>query len=248
MLAPQTLSQMPIAMDDLYEYLQRSRLFSCLSDSQTQELVQASTVQRLPPRASINISAEQNRTVHLMLVGRAKVCYWTPDGKEPILYFVGPDELVGEQSIFSGESLEDSVETLESSLMATIPTTLLRSLALGEPAFTTSLSELISRRRKKSENRIRHLLFLSNRDRLTHLLLDLAEQHGTGTAARIELDIKLSHQDLANFIGSTRETVTVVLGKMQVEGLLRVKRRRITLLNPTSLSQAVKRQNPFVNG
>ena len=38
-------------------------------------------------------------------------------------------------------------------------------------------------------------------------------------AAR-ELRIKLSHQDLANFIGSTRETVTVVLGKMQLDGLL----------------------------
>ena len=248
MLAPQTLPQKHVAMDDLYEYLQRSRLFSCLSDSQTHELVQASTVRRLPPRASINVSADQNRTVHLMMVGRAKVCYWTPDGKEPILYFVGPDELVGEQSIFSGESHEDVVETLESSLIATIPTTLLRSLALGEPAFTTSLSELISRRRKKSESRIRHLLFLSNRDRLTHLLLDLAEQHGTGTATHLDLDIKLSHQDLANFIGSTRETVTVVLGKMQAEGLLRVKRRRITLLDAATLGKAVNRRLPFVSG
>ena len=84
-------------------------------------------------------------------------------------------------------------------------------------------------------------MFLSNRERLTHLLLDLAEQYGSGTNENFDLAIKLSHQDLANFIGSTRETVTVVLGKMQHEGLLNIRRRKITLRNTKALAESVNR-------
>ena len=101
--------------------------------------------------------------------------------------------------------------------------------------------ELIARRRKISERRIRQTMFLSNRERLSHLLLDLAEQFGSGVPEQLDLTLKLSHQDLANYIGSTRETVTVVLGKMQEEGLLAIRRRRITLKNGRQLAHEVQR-------
>jgi len=146
---------------------------------------------------------------------------------------------------FTGQVNHDYAETIEASLVASMPTSLLRNLVLQEPSFSTALSELISRRRTQMENRIRHLLFLSNRERLVHLLLDLAELYGNGSPRNMELKIKLSHQDLANFVGSTRETVTVVLGKMQSEGLLHVRRRRIILLDTEALARSVDRPIPF---
>lgn len=176
-----------------------------------------------------------------MISGRAKVCYLTRDGKQPILYFVNPDELIGEQSVLHGTLGQDYVETIEGSLVASMPTRILRDFALHEPSFATSLSELICRRRIVVERRIRHTMFLSNRERLTHLLLDLAEQYGSGTNDNYDLSVKLSHQDLANFIGSTRETVTVVLGKMQHEGLLKIRRRKITLCDVKQLAESVNR-------
>ena len=222
----------------------QSRLFSCLTDSQIQELVGHSSVRQLPTKSAISLPANELPTVHLLIAGRAKVCYATRDGKQPILYFVNPDELVGEQSILHGIVSNDYVETIEPSRVASIPARLLRNLVLTEPTFATGLSELISRRRILVEGRIRHTMFLSNRERLTHLLLDLADQYGMGTPAQLDLDIKLSHQDLANFIGSTRETVTVVLGKMQQEGLLGIRRRRITIYDAETLAQSVKRASP----
>ena len=247
MLAPTTLRQKN-TMDELHDHLQRSRLFACLSDAQTQRVVRESAIRQLPAKSPIGLPSTETQYVHFMLRGRAKVCYLTRDGKQPILYFVNPDELIGEQSILNGRNGDDYVETIESSLAASIPTRLLRDLMLSEPTFATSLSELISRRRTQVEHRVRHLLFLSNRERLTHLLLDLAEQYGLVTGDSLELQIKLSHQDLANFIGSTRETVTVVLGKMQLDGLLNVRRRRITLLDTRALAQSVDRKVPTTPG
>jgi len=233
-------------MPELSDQLHQSRLFSCLTDAQIQELVAQASVRRLSTKSAISLPSVESPTVHLLLSGRAKVCYATRDGKEPILYFVNPDELVGEQSILLGAVADDYVETIEPSVVASIPARLLRDLVLNEPTFATGVLELISRRRVLVEGRIRHTMFLSNRERLTHLLLDLAEQYGVGAPNQLDLEIKLSHQDLANFIGSTRETVTVVLGKMQQEGLLGIRRRRITIYDTESLARSVDRELPNV--
>ena len=212
-----------------------------MSDSQIHDLLQHTTVRRLLDKSPIGLPSIESPVVHFLISGRAKVCYLTGDGKQPILYFVNPDELIGEQTVLHGTLGQDYVETIETSHVANMPTRILREFVLNEPAFATGLSELICRRRILVERRIRHTMFLSNRERLTHLLLDLAEQYGSGTNENFDLAIKLSHQDLANFIGSTRETVTVVLGKMQHEGLLNIRRRKITLRNTKALAESVNR-------
>ena len=81
-----------------------------------------------------------------------------------------------------------------------------------------------------------HLLFHSNRQRLVHLLLELANDYGRPSPEGVELGVRLSHQDLANIIGSTRETVTVTLGQLQAEGRLRVGRKRIILTDVEGLA------------
>jgi CRP-like cAMP-binding protein len=58
------------------------------------------------------------------------------------------------------------------------------------------------------------------------------------------LRIKLSHQDLANIIGSTRETVTVVLGELQAEGRLQLGRRKIVLSDLVRLADSVGAAEP----
>ena len=64
------------------------------------------------------------------------------------------------------------------------------------------------------------------------------------TQQGIALGIKLSHQDLASVIGSTRETVTVVLGDLQNENLLTTGRRKITLVEMEKLAQIAEGQVP----
>lgn len=226
---------------DLATHLHQTRMFSSLSDQQIESLASHTSVRRINDKAPISLPSIESPLVHFLISGRAKVCYLTGDSKQPILYFVNPDELIGEQSILHGRLGEDYVEAIEPSLVANMPTRILREFMLNEPAFATTLLELICRRRMLVERRIRHTMFLSNRERLTHLLLDLADQYGEQNQDQLDLAIKLSHQDLANFIGSTRETVTVVLGKMQNEGLLSIRRRRITICKLATLAESVNR-------
>jgi CRP-like cAMP-binding protein len=101
--------------------------------------------------------------------------------------------------------------------------------------------------RRRVERRLKSLLFRSNRERLVHLLFDLAEKYGRYTReGGISLGIHLSHQELASIIGSTRETVTLVLGELQAEGLITVIRREIVLCQAGRLAEMIEAPLPKI--
>ncbi|MDB4743717.1 Crp/Fnr family transcriptional regulator [Planctomicrobium sp.] len=108
------------------------------------------------------------------------------------------------------------------------------------------VTKLMGFRRRRVERRLKSLLFRSNRERLIHLLLELADQYGTSTPNGVRLGIKLSHQELASIIGSTRETVTVVLGELQSEGSIAIVKRQIILKTMERLAKSIDSTVPNV--
>jgi CRP-like cAMP-binding protein len=105
------------------------------------------------------------------------------------------------------------------------------------PDVALHVTKLVGFRRRRIENRLRNILFRSNRERMVGLLLELLDSHGQSRAdGSWEIRLPLSHQDLANLIGSTRETVTVTLGQLQRDRLIRVERRHLLVLNRQRLA------------
>ena len=103
------------------------------------------------------------------------------------------------------------------------------------------VAKTIGRRLLQFERRLRGLLFLSNRERLASVLLDLARQSGVATNDGISLQIRLSHHDLANIIGCSRETVSVEMAKLRSDGLIDSGRQRIILTQPRRLAELISR-------
>ena len=143
MLAPTKPSVHSPALD-LYGHLQQSRLFASLTDDRLRQLVGRASLRKLPEKAPLALPSAESQTVHVVLSGRAKVCYLTQDGKQPILYFVDRGELVGEQLILSQGDGVEYVETVEPSLVANVSARYLRELMLDDPGFAASLSDMAS--------------------------------------------------------------------------------------------------------
>jgi CRP-like cAMP-binding protein len=104
------------------------------------------------------------------------------------------------------------------------------------PDVALTITKIVGFRRRRIENRLRNILFRSNRERIVSLLLELLETHGQQRGPHWEIRLQLSHQELANLIGSTRETVTLTLGQLQRERMIRLDRRRITILDRVRLA------------
>lgn len=238
--------ELKAVMTERVWYIKECQLFSRLTDEQLARLERRGRMRTFPRNSTVYMPSDVGDGVFLLADGRVRISSITPDGKQAILAFIEPGELFGELSLVESGQREEYAETVVDSTIVLLPGDEVARL-MGESAeLTLGVTKLIGLRRKRIERRLRSLLFRSNRDRLTTLLLDLVEQYGRTTVEGVLLEIKLSHQDLASIIGATRETVTVLLGEMQLEGLLNVSRQRIVVRNLKKLADGIEVSPPQV--
>ncbi len=193
-------------------------------------------MREFPRNSTIFLPSDVADGVFLLGQGRVRICSNTADGKQAIMAFIDPGEVFGELSLIQGGEREERAEAAVDSTVILLPGNELRQLLEESASLSLGVTKLIGLRRKRIERRLRNLLFRSNRDRLGHLLLELTEQYGKNGDDGVILDIKLSHQELASIIGVTRETVTTLLGEMQLEGLLQISRQKVVIRNLQRLS------------
>jgi CRP-like cAMP-binding protein len=227
-------------------FLKHCELFERLPPEELAALERCSRVRTFERGSPIYLPADQADAVLVLVEGRVRIGSATGEGKQTTIAFIEPGELFGELALVASGPREELAEAVAKSTVAAIPRQALEELLERHPHLSLGVTRLIGLRRRRIERRLKYLLFRSSRERLVHLLIEFAEQYGRPTASGVELSIKLSHQDLASIIGSTRETATVVLGELQNEGLLRVGRQRLVLLDLPRLAASVDLPPPHV--
>ena len=210
-------------------YVRDCSLFGRLSDDQLRRLERRARMREFPRNSAIYLPSDNADSAFLLGRGRVRICSNTAEGKQSILAFIDPGELFGELSLVQEGEREERAEAAVDSTVILLPGDELRQMMEESASLSLGVTKLIGLRRQRVERRLRNLLFRSNRDRIGHLLLELTEQYGKAVDEGVHLNIKLSHQELASIIGVTRETVTTLLGEMQLEGLLKVGRQKIII-------------------
>lgn len=187
----------------------------------------------------VYLPTDHSDSMLLLAKGRMRIFHLTPDGKQAILGFVEPGEVFGELSCFQQSSREEYSETTCKSLVVLMPYQTIQQLMARSPEVSMKMTRLFGLRLKKIQRRLKSLLFRTSREKIGHLLLELAEQYGKAVPNGLLITQKLSHQDMASIIGATRETVTITLGELQDEGVVSIERRLITLKNAEHLATTI---------
>ena len=227
-------------------YLKSCPLFRRLGPDELARLELHSRSRQFRRGAPIYLPADEADGVMLVASGRVKICSYTDEGKQAILAFISPGEIFGELSLMETGARDEYAEAVEKSQIILIPAEVLSEIVQRHAELSLGITKLFGLRRRRIERRLKYLLFRSNRERLVSLLLELSEQYGELTSEGVQLKIKLSHQDLANIIGSTRETVTVLLGELQSEGRVALGRRKIVLTNAADLAKTIAAPPPVL--
>ena len=233
-------------MRDSFWYIKNCDLFSQLNPNDIAHLESQSRMRQLKRGEPVYLPNQEADGVILVAKGRVKICHATPDGKQSILGFIDEGEIFGELALVGGENRDEYVETTEKSTLVLIPKIALQKVLQRHPEIVIGITKLIGLRRQRIQRRLRNLLFRSNRERVIHLLMELAEKYAEPASDGYFLNIRLSHQEMACVIGSTRETVTVVLGHLQKEGLLEISRRKILIKDLGKLAREVNEKAPIL--
>ncbi|HUG18295.1 MAG TPA: Crp/Fnr family transcriptional regulator [Planctomycetaceae bacterium] len=233
-------------MDDKYWFLKRCGLFERLAPDQIELIEKRSRTRKFVRGSVIYVPSDEADSVLLLTSGRVKIHHLTPDGKEALLALIDPGELFGELAILEGGRREEFAEAMETSQVVAIPSDVIQNLMETHSEVSLGVTTLLGLRRRRLERRLKSLLFRSNRERLVHLLVELLEKYGRPEPDGTLIGIRLSHQELANIIGSTRETVTVLLGELSFDRLLTVKKRKIYVPDPKRLAASIGLDPPDI--
>lgn len=235
-LSPWTLvdhMEQPSSSTNKLWYLKHIRLFDGISPSDMHEMEKITRMEEVKKRQPLYLPGDPSSSVYLLKKGRVKIANTAPSGKEVTFEILEPGEVFGE--------LEDaprstSAETLDDTLICVIPRKDFDQYLAMHPSVTVKLTKLIGLRLRKIQTRVEDLVFRDVPARLAHLLLELSKTDGVTDKQGIRLKAKLTHQEMANLIGCSRETVSTIMGQFRDQGLIQMDGRTITLLKPNALS------------
>lgn len=212
---------------------------------ETRKRLERAAEQRLYRRRHvIHFPDQVGDFVYVLCSGRVKVSRVSEQGREMTLYLLEGTQLFGETGLAEANAgYELMAETLEDSQVAVLRRADVLAGLAEAPQAAMEMLKLMSDRRTQAETQAGDLVFLEVPRRLAKLLLHLHEAQGgsNGRTASVPLKAKLTHQELANMIGSTRETTTLVLNDFKRQGALDFLGRKIILRDRSALEAVLSR-------
>ena len=164
----------------------------------------------------------------IVMSGSIRIFKISPAGREHVLAVEGPGSSVAELPVFDGGSYPASAAAVRQSELLFVSRQDLRSLCLEKPEISLKLLQIVGARLRRLVGIIEELSFTTVRHRLVAWLL---RQAGEGP----NLEVGISHQELAAQIGTVRELVSRNLARLQAQGLIEIVGRHITILDRPGL-------------
>jgi CRP/FNR family transcriptional regulator, cyclic AMP receptor protein len=217
--------------------LQKVPLFANLAPERLDALVEVTTTRRLAGREELFHKGDPAAQVYVVASGRLKVVTISADGDEVLFAIVDEGEVVGELPMLTGGRRTASVVALEpSELLALARRDFLRFLR-EQPDAAVELMVVLAERLVRVSEFAEDTLFLALPARLAKKLLHLAERYGVEQDSGLRIDLRLSQGELADLVGTTRESVNKQIRAWADDGVLRMERGEVTILDHERLER-----------
>ena len=219
--------------------LRQSEIFESFNPVELAKLLGIFEELELPKHHVIFSPGAPCEAIYFIEEGRVRLTRLSPEGKTVILALLGPGDLIGDAAWESDEH-DSYAETLEDSRIYQISRETFQKLIKENPQFGITLIQLLGGRLRQAQARIEDLVFRQVPSRVARLLLSLAENHGRVTPKGIRVEFPLTHQEIADLVGSSRVTVTQILNRFRTSHWINIESKRVTINDVAALEDMVK--------
>lgn len=172
--------------------------------------------------------------------GSAKAYKYTPDGREQILYVFSEGDFFGEQYLLTNRTAEYTVEALQAVNVCMLSKEQFEQLLLQHPNIGIKIIEQLGARMSRLERVMESMGVRSVDSRVSSLILDYAKEYGRTVAEGVLIQLPLSREGIANYLGIARETISRKLGQLENDGLIRsVSNKSILVLDVAALEELI---------
>ena len=222
-------------------------LFRLLPDEDLDVLAAACRVRRFRRGEVIFHQGDPGDALHVILAGRVKISSPSDSGVEAILTTLRPGEFFGALALIDGEPRSATATAVDPSETMVLPRERFRQLVNERVEVRDIVFAELARELRRLTNHVEELHFLDIAGRLASLLVRMAEEQtasaegGDPSPTELRLDGPITQGELAAMVGSTRQSVNKLLGYFTDDGLIRVDRDSIVVLDLPGLQRTARR-------
>ncbi|HET7710310.1 MAG TPA: Crp/Fnr family transcriptional regulator [Thermoanaerobaculia bacterium] len=216
------------------------RLFCNMSPTTMSELDSIKFTGVYPKGSILFVEGEQPRGIFILCSGRAKLTTSSTEGKTLIVKIAEPGEVLGASAAILGKPFEVCAETIEPSQVNFIKRDDFLRFLGGHSEACLHVAQQLSEKYQSAQREIRSLgLAQTTSEKLAKLLLGWCENGGDKTSKGVRLKVLLTHEEIAQMVGTTRETVTRLLSDFKRRKIVEVKGSTILVLRQAELEKMV---------
>lgn len=216
--------------------LHKVPIFSSLSKEELYRLADLISHRDYKKGEMILFDGEKSESIVIIHEGSAKAYKYTSDGREQILYVFTEGDFFGEQNLLSDRTATYSVEALQPVKTCILLKTQFQQLLYQYPDIALKIISELGDRMARLENAMQGMGVRNVDNRVSGILLEFAAKYGTEGKEGILINLPLSREGIANYLGVARETVSRKLGQLESEGVIRsVNNKSILIIDQEAL-------------
>ena len=220
---------MVIEVDQKIDYLKMVDIFQDLSKADMQEMDQTTTMSTCRKGKIFYQPEDASEVLFILKKGRVQLYRLSPEGKKLVVATIGAGTIFGEMAII-GQGMHNAfAEAVEDCLLCVMSRHDVERLILNKPPVALRIMNVMANRLNRAEAQLEDMAFKSIPTRLAALLLRLSEEQGDRIYG-------YTHQDLAEAVGTYRETATQTLNEFKANKLIDIGRKRIDILDRDGLA------------
>lgn len=211
--------------------LSQNYLFEDLPLKRLSEALKNCQCLRLPEKKEVFRRGESGKEMFIVLSGGVKVSTLSADGKEIIFDLMSEGDLFGELSLLDGNSRTATVTTLVPSVLVILEHGFFMSFMENNPIIAIRLLHVLAHRLRAVDKFLEEVFFFDSETRLAKRVLALKDIYGKANGNPVQIQLKVSQQNIASLVGITRERVNKHLKKWERAGIVSMQQGQLTIQN-----------------
>lgn len=224
-------------MNPLLPILRNIPIFRELDDQEFEKLATITSKHAYQRKANVFMQGESRHAVFFACNGIIKIYKIDQNGNEQIVSFQKKGDMFPHTGFFDQTPYPATAEVVEATELIVIPLKQFEQLMLGTPTIAVKVMRVMGEKIRELQSKLQEFVTHDVNYRVFSFLLRLAQQHGKQEKDQIHIDLPLTHQEFANMVGTTRETVNRVFNQLKKDEIITMNRKKIVILDLAALER-----------